>query len=337
MTKRILHVTSVYTAGVGRAVRAIVDLTPHHEHHLLWAGHDDPTDAHFTSVRALPAGHLARARAARERAREIGADLVHAHSSFAGLYTRLLPARVPVIYEPHCYKLVDPRLGVSSRLAIEVAERYLARHTEVVLTLSREEELIAQRVSPHAHTMRVSNLPSIGRARSESHPAISRRRSVVMAGRVAGQKDPAWFAAVARTLRGLDPRVELRWLGSIDEPDLADHLTRAGVHITGWLDDDELRRELTAAGVYLHCALYEGFPISVLDAAQCGAPMVVRDIPAFHGTGLVRAASPQAAARRALAILDDHELRRVALESGQQLLRRMGPDVVRRQLDLAYA
>src|SRR5690606_21122555 len=52
---RILHVTQVYAGGISRAITSLVDLSPEVEHHLLWAGNEEPaSDVPYASVHTMP-------------------------------------------------------------------------------------------------------------------------------------------------------------------------------------------------------------------------------------------------------------------------------------------
>lgn len=337
--RRILHVTDCYSTGVGRAIDTVVSLTPEHEHHLLWAGEDDPSGVGFASTRPLPRGLPQRVRAVRESVAQTGSEIVHAHSSRAGVYARLTGLDARVLYQPHAYKLLDPALPSPARAAVALVERALGPRTDTVVVLSEEERALAARLTPAAAHVLVPNVPTLARpAPVVTDPGRTGPppRTVVMSGRVSAQKDPEYLVAVATRLRELDPGVSVRWLGSPDDARLAARLRAAGVEVTGWLQADELATALRDAGVYLHSAAYEGFPLSVLDAAACGLPVLVRDISAFAGTPLVRVAGPEDATTRVLEVLRGGEVWQAAVAGGRDLLASMDPAVQRARLTDLY-
>ena len=64
-------------------------------------------------------------------------------------------------------------------------------------------------------------------------------------------------------------------------------------------------RELANAHAYVHTAAWEGNPVTVLEAASVGLPIVARDIPPVRHAGVDRlAATPIDMAQQVLA-LDD--------------------------------
>ncbi|NYD68523.1 glycosyltransferase family 4 protein [Agromyces atrinae] len=297
----MLHITEAYNAGVGRAIDSIALLTPDREHHLLWSARSDASPLpDFATATHLPDGVAARVRAVRDSVRRVKPDVVHAHSSWAGVYARVRPLDVPVVYQPHCYKFDDPSTASIVRRAYRAAERLLAARSDSVVVLSAHEARLALSLDRRVRVHVLTNAPTVAVA-----PARARvGDEVVMVGRLSAQKDPEHFARVAKLVNRLRPGTPFTWIGS-GPTSSRDRLESAGVRVTGWLDGDRLVDHLDRAAVYYHSARYEGFPLSVLDAAARRVPVIARRIPAFDGTPL-RVVDDEAAAARALvAVLDD--------------------------------
>ncbi|MGO2516948.1 MAG: glycosyltransferase, partial [Corynebacterium variabile] len=102
--------------------------------------------------------------------------------------------------------------------------------------------------------------------------------------RVTPQRDPAFFAEVARLVRARRPETRFVWIGDGDGKDasLTDLLTDAGVEVTGWLTGEELRSRTAELSLVVHTARWDGFPMSVLEVRRTGVPLLVRDIPALR-------------------------------------------------------
>ena len=329
-----LHVTECFSTGVSRAIRAAVAALPEWEHHLLACGDDDPSRDGFVTVEQLPMGAARRIAVVNRRVRSLRPDLVHAHSSWAGVYARAAALPVPVIYQPHGYRVNDPDLPRAPRLAVMGAERLLGRNTDMVLALSQQEMRWARKLSPGAKAVMVPNAPTLpdcpDGADDEREPVV------VMSGRVSVQKDPAFFAALAERVGKQRGDVKFRWLGGRDDEPLARTLSRAGVVVTGWLSSEAIARELRHAAVYMHTATYEGFPLSVLDALACRTPVVVRDIAAFDGVGLVQVSTVEQAASAVFDILDGGPLLAQTRQRGEQVLASMNAGAQQRALQEAY-
>ena len=140
-----------------------------------------------------------------------------------------------------------------------------------------------------------------------------------MVGRICPAKDPAFFLDVAAHLGQWDHEAELRWVGGGSDEDV-DRLTSAGAVVSGWVEGTALSEELDSLSIYVHTSAYEGFPLSVLDAAARKVPIVARRIPALEGTPLLMVDSPEEMARTVLRLRSDPEALAGVVARGDELL-----------------
>lgn len=331
---RVLHVTECYSAGVGHAIDSAVRIASGHEHHLLWAGGPVPNHPHFRSAEEMPDGLRNRIRSFRAAVARVKPDVVHAHSSWAGVYTRLFPTEVPIIYQPHAYKFVDLSAMPPLRVAYYLGEAVMSRRTDAVVVLTPDEDRLARRLNPRVTRHRVPNVAAI-RPSDDVVPSRTGVEHVVMTGRISSQKDPDFFIEVAGKVRELRSGTRFTWIGDgLAAP--RERLEAAGVRVTGWLSASELAAELASPMVYFHSARYEGFPLSVLDAAAFGHPVVVRTIAAFVDTGLLGAGGAGEVARLLVDVLDDGARRRAAFAATDALNEIMSEERQRDALDRLY-
>jgi glycosyltransferase involved in cell wall biosynthesis len=290
-----------------------------------------------------PKQMLTAIKRVREVVQEVRPDIVHAHSSFGGVYARLANLNVPVYYEPHCYKFDDMQQSSAKRAVFRLAEKVLAKRSAATVVLSPHEEELAKALDSNAVTHFLPNVATI--QPSDGFPATGWKteRNVFMIGRLTGQKDPGYFAQVAEETLKLDPTVTFRWLGDVDGEDdgsgeaARQRLTAAGVDVLGWLNGDALAAELSRPALYFHSAHYEGFPLSVLDAAAFEHPLAVRSIPTFDGMQIPEAHSPQESARLILDILNDGSARARAVDAASHLNNTMNREAQRAALQALYA
>jgi glycosyltransferase involved in cell wall biosynthesis len=113
---------------------------------------------------------------------------------------------------------------------------------------------------------------------------MSRPSGFVIAGngRLSHQKDPHFFAEAFTRVVDLLPGVGAVWIGGGDQH-YVDELSECGVRVTGWLSRDAALQVLSTCSVYLHTALWEGFPISILEASAMGLPVIARNRPYLRG------------------------------------------------------
>ncbi len=331
----VLHVTECYDGGTGRAMVARVRAAPQHTHHVLWAGAEAPSEADgWASVTKLPLGFIRRVRAVQRKIAELSPDIVHAHSSWAGVYTRAFKTHVPIVYEAHCFKFEDPTTTKILRKAVWAAEARLARCTSAIGVLSPYEAEIAHSFLSDAAIIEIPNLPTITTAVDARTKRVS-RGAISMVGRISSQKDPRFFLAVREEISRIVPGLEYRWIGDGD-PVLRRELEAAGVKVTGWLSTDEVRESLTTSAVYLHTAAYEGFPLSVLDAAFCQVPIVVRRIPSMAHTTLRLADDVGDAAEAVVEMYTSDDAHMLAQNANSDLLRQMSMSSLESSLESLY-
>lgn len=303
---RVLHVVECLGGGVSSVIAEHVRATPHVEHHLVAAERPQHSTgfrfvdevASFTALSGSRVRDVADTDGAVRRLRP---DLVHAHSSFGGVYARLAPSAPTrrIVYTPHCYAFERTDQPYAVRRAYHAAERLLARRTGAVVAISPREADLARRLRPGMAVHHVPNtvtLPAdLGRERAE-------RFEVVAAGRLMAQKSPDFFADAVALGRRADPSVHWAWLGDGDERYRA-RLRSTGAEVSGWVPRERLLERLARSSVYVHTASWEGSPITLLEAAGLGVPQISRRIPALEALavpGLVE--SPRALVEGVLAL-----------------------------------
>lgn len=294
---RILHVAESWGAGVATAVLAYIRHAPHCEHHLLHGQRAESAAlpagwrSEFASARPMPEGHARRIGSVGALARDIDADIVHAHSSFAGAYTRLgllNSTRRRIIYTPHAYSFEREDLPVAGRRALRGLEWMLAANTDTIAACSlREQDLSRFRFSG-VHTTHLPNVidPTAMDIKAAGPPTKPHLPlAVAGSGRIGAQKDPDYFIACIQALRAGGHQVDGTWIGGGDEP-AEQRLRKAGITVTGWMDRFSALTVLAEHHLYLHTARWEGFPMAVLEADALGVATAVRTRPHFSGLGL---------------------------------------------------
>lgn len=297
---RILHFSVALGGGLTTALEDYVLSTPSLEHHILGSGlphlvADVPPALGERMMPLVPPGHLARLRALISAIKELEPDILHAHSSLAGAYARLvpLPDYVGVVYSPHCFSFERKDVAWATRTAFWLAEALLSLRPACIAAVGMREGALAGRLPGHRkifhvpHIVRDTDLPK--RRRGDGAEPFT----AVTAGRVCAQKDPYFFAQAAELCKPFG--IRWIWIGggsTIESRALSD----AGVEVTGWVDRRTALELMASADVYVHTASWEAaVPIAILEAAALGLPVLARDIPSIRqeSTGLPLFDSPQ--------------------------------------------
>ncbi|GAB4003816.1 glycosyltransferase [Nocardioides ultimimeridianus] len=287
---RVLHVVESL-GGVMSSVLSMVDATPDLEHHLaLWPRreHLDPGDdrSSFAGVEALAGSAWQAGSQLRRTATVLRPDVVHAHSSYAGMLARAAHAGhergTRLFYSPHCFAFERRDLSPTALLGIRAVERSLVARTDRLVACSPYEAELAVELG-HAQVVVVPNRalhPPAGRAAYADAPF-----RVVTVGRICAQKDWAQLIAVKRFAEDVfDLHADWEWLGGGDA-DGARALRANGIGVSDWLPREQVMARLAAAQVYVHTAAWEGAPVSIQEAAAVGLPLALRAIPSVASLG----------------------------------------------------
>ena len=321
----VLHVVEAYGGGVAAVLTDYVASLPDVEHVVLAYRRPGSQIGNGLHGRAelidLPSGKLAQLLAVQRTVRRLRPDVIHAHSSYAGGYVRAACRTygARIVYSPHCYAFQRRDVPGVVRAGYWAMEAGLSFRTDAVAAVGAWEQVLAHKLPrprtvvlvPHHVQLPMDLITSVD---SDGGP-------VVAVGRIRPQKDPAFFAAAARDARLLGGNREWRWVGGGDTH-LEQLLRDSGVTVTGWQPRETVLRELAGAHAYVHTAAWEGNPVTVLEAATVGLPIVARDIPPVRHAGVDRlAATPIDLAQQVLA-LDDLDRWRTAMKESADFVSR---------------
>ncbi len=294
----------------------------------------------WSATRSIGPGVLPEMRALQRIIARVRPDLVHLHSSKAGLAGRVvLRGALPTVFQPHAWAfhaVAGPLRG-----ATLAWERLAARWAHALAVLSDEEQRDGERAGIRASYVRVRNgvdLARLPEATAAERWAARQRLGVgaaplaVCVGRLCRQKGQDLLLEAWTSVRQTVADARIVFVG--DGPDRSDLEGRAaeGVLFVGRtpVPMDWLR----AADVVVLPSRWEGLSFALLEAMAIGRSVVAtdvggareclsqgggavvprEDVPALAGAVIARLLDPSRAARegaRARATVEhDHDLRR---------------------------
>lgn len=234
-------------------------------------------------------------RARRELAamiRETGADIVHTHSSKAGILGRLAARDAGtrgIVHTIHgmSFNRTQPRIV---RAAYAAAERYCARFTHRIITVADAmiEQAVAARVAPRDRFITVYS-----GMRTEWYDPAKYDREAIRRSWGVGQDDVV-AATVARLFRNKGyeqlipamadaaakvPSLRFVWIGDGAqrgdyERELAARKIRDRVHLTGLVEPRRVAELLAGADLLVHASQWEGLPRAAVQAALLTLPVI---------------------------------------------------------------
>lgn len=199
-------------------------------------------------------------------------DIIHLHSSKAGFLGRIV-ARVAgygnkVIYTPHGVSFLRKDVSYLKYRLFVFLEKIGAKLSGRVIacSLSEAKEFIKLGIQADFVNNAVSiigfSLPPYN-----LHATVT----IVTIGRISFQKNPALFNEIAEYFLEM-PNIKFLWVG---EGELSNLLVSKNITVTGWLEKTHVLEQIVNSDIYLSTSLWEGLPISVLQAMHVEKPLVL--------------------------------------------------------------
>lgn len=208
-------------------------------------------------------------------------DIVHLHSTFAGILGRLMPSsdRWPrVVYCAHCWCFARSDAGWKAAVYSAV-ERWLARRTDLVIDIAPHEIALRQRhgIHPRGSALVVTGIASVPVAPPNPRDAGQPLRLLYI-GRTDRQKG---FDLLMREIADIDPRravLTVVGTGFIDQEAVT---VPPQVETIGWVERSEVHRMISSADVVVMPSRWDGMPILALEVLRAGRPLLASGIPPF--------------------------------------------------------
>lgn len=306
---KILHISAAFGGGITTSVASFVGNYPNANHVLLANVKEKYTSGitlkGYIRVYNLPSKALAAISQIRKVYKEENPDFVHLHSSYAGCYGRL--AGIPrhkLIYSPHGFPHTRSGKVAFLNPVFWVIEKILAPKTGKFGVLSSEELQEAKSLYTKAVAEFIPNAPMVlDVVDTNFTPPTS---NIVFNGRLVAQKDPHFLIKALNTISDYERPDGMLWIGGGND-EIQKELNEVNVEVTGWMTPSRVAQTMRNSKLYVHVASYEGFPMSVIEAAHAGLPIIVRRIPAFEGLGLPEEAMVSSHQELAMRLKDFNE------------------------------
>lgn len=290
---KIVHVVEAFASGIAVFINSLVENMKDDQHLVIHGEREQVMKAedvkrqfsgvHVSFVRWPSACRNIRPwkdlRAAMELYRFLKdlrdkneLDVVHLHSSKSGFLGRVVCRTLGirnVIYTPNGAPFLVGKTFLSNRL-YKVLEQVGARFGGKVVCCSHSEWQAYRDLGIDA--ARINN----GITMTAQPQAITKEHTdftIVTSGRIADQKNPGLFNAIARYFEEW-PAFAFVWVGDGDERNI---LTASNIQVTGWLPRDEAKDLIRKADVYLSTARFEGLSFAGLEALHLQKPVLLTD------------------------------------------------------------
>jgi len=217
----------------------------------------------------------------RSKIEQYQPDIVHLHSSKAGVIGRLVgkSLRIPTVFTAHGWAFTE---GVSERRRrlYLLLERLMSGYADRIITVSEYDRRLALkcRVATDAKLVTVHNgIPS--RIAKEPVTVIGKPVRLIMVARFDEQKDQSLLIQALSRVEGKNWHLELVGDGPcinkvrslVCELELSEKVTFSGSR-------NDVEDRLANSDVFCLISNWEGLPLTILEAMRGGLPVIASDV-----------------------------------------------------------
>lgn len=289
---KILHIVESFGGGCFTAISLLTRyLNKGYKHTILYSNRKETPksfrDAFPENVQLIPLDmrltvnplHFVKTVASiRKVISEVKPQIVHCHSSIAGVYGRIASrlAHVPSLYTPHAYAFLRSDIGKVSRLSVWFIEWVMAKIGTGIVACSEDEYCWARRLSGKGkNVFLVRN--AVDLKMLDTHLTLTKTGSnpdkvkVGTCGRIAKQHGIDWFVYSAKQLQ--DKAIWI-WVGASKETTILPDF----VEKTGWIDHSMALDSMAQMDIFLHPTQWDGLSYALLEAMALRKAIIVSDI-----------------------------------------------------------
>jgi len=276
-------------------VERIVYEYPQHEHLLLWASHSDsptPTSSylsqHFSATWFWRGGMAHKYLQLLKLIRSLDIDVIHLHSSIAGVLGRLIPSKIPQMYSPHCFAF--QRNDITQLIQkIYLAAEYLLSKRKCTLALCWPIEI--QLAEQYFQKSRITFMPIVDLKALESAEVKPKKDNLRIAiiGRIRPQKDPHYLTEAVK--HNAELKYRIIWIGSGDS-NLITHLKESNIEVIPWMQQEDIWKSNMQIVATCIPSSWESGPLTLFESLSAGYPVICRSIPSLTLYGFQTFDSP---------------------------------------------
>ncbi len=287
---KIVHVVECFAGGVFSFLSNLTNELNKEEYIVIYGTNRDNTPSNFKekfppNTKFIPWKNASRSLNPLKDLKALwelyiilkridGIDIIHLHSSKAGFLGRivsfLLGKSKKTIYTPHAISFLRLDVSPKKRKIFIAMEKFASFFGGKIVACSQSEKEAIEEQGIKNVTF-INN--GIKPLQIEKKVNTSDKITIISVGRLSIQKNPKLFNDIA--LEFIDNlNIQFIWCG---DGELKSELTSPNIKCTGWIERKELENYLASADIYLSTSLWEGLPLSVLEAMSIGLPVVLSD------------------------------------------------------------
>lgn len=310
MKQKLLLIIEAMSGGAGRHVQDLITHLPQEKFDIFVIYSNHRTNPEFLEkivtmneqatfiscdflVREIkPKFDLLAYQFIAKKIKEIKPDIVHCHSSKAGVIGRLAAKRrgvKKIFYTPHAYSFLAPEFSGKKKFLFVQIEKFLSRFsTTQTFCVSIGEMQAALEVNldkTDKFQVIYNGLPEIDLPSKETIRAqLGLEKTVVVIGnnaRMSEQKNPMFFMEIAQKMIIQNANWHFVWAGDgqlmpLFQSFIKQNGLEENIHLLGERPDSET--VVTAYDIFLTTSQYEGLPYAPIEAMRAGVPILATNV-----------------------------------------------------------
>ena len=203
-------------------------------------------------------------------------DIVHLHSSKAGIIGRIAVngRKVKLIYNPHGFSFLMKDTSKIKRGIYWLIEKIATLRKCTIVGCSVGEYEEAKKLSKNSICINNGiNIEKLSENLNdlEKSNELNNEFKICTVARINYQKNPKLFNKIAKK----NAKIEFTWIG---DGELRNLLDSSNIKITGWKTRKEVLGTLKDNNIFILTSLWEGLPISLLEAMYMKKICLVSDV-----------------------------------------------------------
>jgi len=289
---KLLQISETFVSGVYTYIKQICDFLENDnrfEIHVIYSGEreetkfdqitkDFSTKVHLHQIsmkrEISPKNDLISVLKLRKKIKEIQPDLIHLHSSKAGILGRIasIGLNSKVFYTPHGYSFLREDVSQSKKKFFYCIEKYVQLVIPVqTIACGDQEYKMASKIDNNRSTLIFNGVNLESFEKYALKTTSNTKARIGTSGRISIQKNPKLFNEIAKQF----PNYDFYWIG---DGDLKKELIESNIVITGWKSYDECIEILNSFDIFLSTSLWEGLPFNILEAMALKKPIITNNI-----------------------------------------------------------
>lgn len=202
-------------------------------------------------------------------------QIIHLHSSKAGFIGRFATVgeKIEMLYNPHGFSFLMQNASKLKRILYWWIEKISTIRKCTIVCCSEGEYKESLKLTKNS--ICINNGVNVEKLEKEIDKFEEKKidfnnLKICTSGRIGYQKNPELFNKIASEF----PNIQFTWIG---EGELKDKLTSKNITVTGWKTREEVLKIVNDNDIFLLTSLWEGLPISLLEAMYLKKCCIVSD------------------------------------------------------------